>query len=68
MKPANVKITIQLDIPDHITDRGEQVKFVLDAIDTANRLLTVSGLESQPQILSAGIDASDIEISETDSE
>lgn len=56
MKTVNVRVTIQMDIPDTNSDVNE-VQNILDAV---NVLMHDNNIESQPQIFTSAIDDSDI--------
>lgn len=56
MKTVIVNVQIQMDINES-RDEVQQVSNVLDAM---NQIISISEIESQPQIFVSGIDYSDI--------
>jgi len=62
MKTITIKnLSIQVDISKA---HGNMVADAHTVVDEINKALQEAGLNCQPQILSSGIDASDIEINE----
>ena len=62
MKTANVKnILIQMDIPKNIS-KEKEIEYVNSIIGLMNSIISMSELESQPQIMAggAGIDSTDV--------
>lgn len=57
MKQVLVNVTICMDIHD-----GDLVEQTTNALDAINEALTAAHLNCEPQILTEGIDKSDIEV------
>lgn len=61
MKTLNIKnLVIQFD-----SKGGDPVQEAQEVVDLINKIIGMSELESQPQIMSSGLDSSDIEESES---